>query len=282
MFPVMAFRGGGLRRGAATARRTLGARASMDAFTPGRRCFSSADASKLVVFGAHRGLSFEEILQQQPKYCQWVVTAAQKEDASQGIRDLAAYVSAQPSSSSAPAARTTSFENAAPKAASDVEAAVTGDATSIVSFGKHSGLTFEEIFAQQPNYCQWVLKKAAEPEASANVKALAAYVKAQPAMPDLKFAKANTYYLGKDSAEDGLSISSGEGKLNFGKYADLTHKEVFTTDPKYCEWLVSSMLSDPKRNVPMWRFTVYIQHQWLKASKELELEASNARKSARG
>ena len=50
------------------------------------------------------------------------------------------------------------------------------DDNDILTFGKHLGYTYLQVWKQDPNYCQWVLETAEMGDASPQLKRFAHYV----------------------------------------------------------------------------------------------------------
>jgi len=106
-----------------------------------------------VSFGKYSGSPFEEVLQLDPSYCQWVVSAAQDEQASSGVELFAAYIG---------------------KHAPDLL-----EPPTTVGFGKYKGRTFEEVLELDPGYCMWVRQAVEDPESDSGpaLRALADFVR---------------------------------------------------------------------------------------------------------
>eukprot|EP00747_Dinoflagellata_sp_TGD_P191046 gnl/TRDRNA2_/TRDRNA2_53868_c0_seq1.p1 gnl/TRDRNA2_/TRDRNA2_53868_c0~~gnl/TRDRNA2_/TRDRNA2_53868_c0_seq1.p1 ORF type:complete len:191 (-),score=33.86 gnl/TRDRNA2_/TRDRNA2_53868_c0_seq1:250-822(-) len=43
-------------------------------------------------FGKYKGMSFDQVLDKDPRYCEWIVSAASKEDSSQALRNMATFL----------------------------------------------------------------------------------------------------------------------------------------------------------------------------------------------
>merc|ERR1712107_440117 len=131
-----------------------------------------------------------------------------------------------------------------------------------VEFGKLRGLSFSEALAQDPRYCEWIKKEATKDDAGENLRAFAAFIKSQAVVRDDVQQKRQPARPATDAAEE-PSIASGQLKLNFGKYSDLSFEEVYATDSNYCDWLVRRVLGDggQQSKVKSLKFVVYILYR---------------------
>jgi len=101
----------------------------------------------LVGFGKFANLSYEELLEEDPRYCQWILHESTRDDPSPAMRDLRKWLGQQE----------------------------VGPRT--MSFGKYKGLTFEEVLREDPDYAKWVVgkvEKSSDP--SDNLRAFARWV----------------------------------------------------------------------------------------------------------
>jgi len=95
----------------------------------------SGDAGqRLVGFGKHRDLTYQEALSQEPDYCDWVTRQSKSSDASPMVMEFAHWLE------------------------QNVPSAGGGDSDPKVGFGKHKHLTYEEALVRQKGYCQWVVQ----------------------------------------------------------------------------------------------------------------------------
>jgi hypothetical protein len=108
----------------------------------------STNAEELLKFGRYRGQSFAATFKEDPQYCEWVVRASktQSEPGPQLV-SFAAWLEengmkvAEPSSPPAPPTDSRS--------------------ETLVGYGKYKAVTYAELLAQDPQYCDWVVRSAA-------------------------------------------------------------------------------------------------------------------------
>lgn len=146
-------------------------------------------AAGTVKFGRYSGRTFEEVLKEDPDYCQWVL---KMEDP--GVRMIAfiKWLETQDM----------------PK-------------TSIVTFGKYSGMAFEEVLKEDPHYCQWLLTEVAEPGSRTG--------------PFVEWLQ----------TQDMAAIAKAAGEtMDFGKYKGRSYEEVHQEDLDYCQWVVDKEFDD--------------------------------------
>lgn len=51
--------------------------------------------------------------------------------------------------------------------------------------------------------------------------------------------------------------------MKFGKYAELTHAEVYDKDQQYCKWIVESVTKGESSSNTSVIFATYVQYRWL-------------------
>jgi phenylpropionate dioxygenase-like ring-hydroxylating dioxygenase large terminal subunit len=89
--------------------------------------------------------------------------------------------------------------------------------TMILTFGKHSGLTIEDVYAKHPSYCRWMYTQSTL-NVSPEIREFL----------DTKFKP----------AADGSTI------IHFGKYKNRSVRAINRLDPNYIEWLRRSTKDD--------------------------------------
>mmetsp|Transcript_86305 Transcript_86305/g.225141 ORF Transcript_86305/g.225141 Transcript_86305/m.225141 type:complete len:169 (-) Transcript_86305:71-577(-) len=94
----------------------------------------TGSGQRLVGFGKHRDLTYQEALSQEPDYCDWVTRQSKSSDASPMVMEFAHWLE------------------------QNVPSAGGGDSDPKVGFGKHKHLTYEEALVRQKGYCQWVVQ----------------------------------------------------------------------------------------------------------------------------
>merc|ERR1712039_865439 len=149
--------------------------------------------------------------------------------------------------------------------------------SSIVSFGKYKGREFQEVWSEDPSYCQWVLKQQdskspEEDRPSESMQAFLDYVRqAGKAGKPGKAGKANkpdwprsqTYARSESGLEQDSPLVSGKWSVRFGaKYAGRSFEEVYAADKKYCDYMTSQLLnSDKLSSKDVMAFVVYVLHR---------------------
>jgi hypothetical protein len=141
---------------------------------------SGDDGETVVGFGKHRGLTFRQVLEQEPNYCQWFVREAAARDErgeppKESFTALLNYIQGSAAGGTRPASDAqveadggyryggAPVSDRAGKADDGYryDGAAGDDGETVVGFGKHRGLTFRQLLEQEPNYCQWVVREAA-------------------------------------------------------------------------------------------------------------------------
>lgn len=167
-------------------------------YVEGRRISSSAGggagSSGVLSMGKHGGRSYDEVIKDDPEYCQWVVATAGKPDTHEGIQEFAGYIQAQASfTAKQPAANPDMKAFSAQKephvqhdfAPVERQPLTSSGGTGfpaveslagIMAVGKHKGRAYSDIVADDPEYCKWVIQAASKEETSASIKEFAAYV----------------------------------------------------------------------------------------------------------
>lgn len=105
-------------------------------------------------FGKHRGFSFQEILEQHPRYCQWIVNEASSGERlpSPGFTAFAAYI------------RNAGMQQGKKERSNSMFSSTNDQdlASGQWQFksGKQQGLTFEQVAATDHAYCDWAIGEA--------------------------------------------------------------------------------------------------------------------------
>eukprot|EP00435_Cladocopium_sp_Y103_P029896 s2184_g7.t1 len=149
---------------------------------PRARLFSgtmaeTAGASgRLVGFGKHSALSYDDLVKVEPGYCSWVKTKYAKDLAAgetmnpnfralgehlQGVKLPASADKGRPRSSgnwSKGAPASTSKPQGASGASANEQGQLV-DGKWLMSFGKHQGLSFAEVLSKDPSYCEYMVNQ---------------------------------------------------------------------------------------------------------------------------
>lgn len=236
--------------------------------------------SQLLEVGKFKGLSYSECWAQHPDYCRWLLSRSEK--MGEDYRSFINFLKEQDGIESADGADDTSTSSGFASHGLDTgqdpsistwqprdSAHPTGHAdsgSSIVSFGKHRGRTFQEVLSEHPDYCQWVLKKAdsKSPEddrpPSESMQAFLDYVRGAGKLASVRApAPARHEY----DSQPGHELCSGKWSIKFGnKYAGRSFEEVYAADRQYCEYMTSQVLnSDRSSSKDVQAFVIYVLHR---------------------
>eukprot|EP00445_Apocalathium_hangoei_P057463 CAMPEP_0204094244 /NCGR_PEP_ID=MMETSP0360-20130528/190831_1 /ASSEMBLY_ACC=CAM_ASM_000342 /TAXON_ID=268821 /ORGANISM="Scrippsiella Hangoei, Strain SHTV-5" /LENGTH=460 /DNA_ID=CAMNT_0051043553 /DNA_START=32 /DNA_END=1410 /DNA_ORIENTATION=+ len=129
--------------------------------------------------------------------------------------------------------------------------------TTYVSFGQHKDLTYEQVFSQDPGFCQWVVDTAASGKALPALLQLAAWLQGQGLQSR------------RSPAKD-LSTPTGSSKLCCGTYSGKTFVEVLEIDPEYCDYILKAEIPDTESEQGR---TFVAFAKWLKTQVLLPLES---------
>jgi len=118
----------------------------------------TGSGQRLVGFGKHRDLTYQEALSQEPDYCDWVTRQSKSSDASPMVMEFAHWLE-QNVPSAGGGAPANGFDLGSSSDPSGWLPAVepSGDSNPKVGFGKHKHLTYEEALVMDKRYCQWVV-----------------------------------------------------------------------------------------------------------------------------
>jgi len=147
---------------------------------------ATAGSERKVGFGQHSELSYEEILKVDPRYCGWVkskfvkdteagesmnpnfkalgdylqgvdLPASEKASSAKGSFSKGAGASAR--SSFAGASKSSPGQSKAGASASVNERGQLASGDWLMSFGKHAGSSFAEVYSKDPNYCEYMVNQ---------------------------------------------------------------------------------------------------------------------------
>jgi hypothetical protein len=104
----------------------------------------------------------------------------------------------------------------------------------VMTFGKFRGQTFAAVVNNDPQYCEFVLRKSKMDDAGAQLLAFAKWLEDNGHGDLLTAEKARPK---SSSAED-------QTLVGFGKYRASTYADLLAKDPAYCEWVVRSAEDD--------------------------------------
>jgi len=129
--------------------------------------------SEYVDFGKYRGRAFQEVFEEDPDYCRWVVTTAEAEEGSgtTRLKPFAYWLS---------------------RKAPELKEAFRG----LVSFGKYKGQRFADVLNDDPQYCAWVKAESKKPDSSHSFRAFANFLSAEE-VPELDVMEPDVVSFGK-------------------------------------------------------------------------------------
>ena len=156
---------------------------------------AGATAEPVLKFGKYQGSLLSEVVQTDVDYCRWILSASEDGDASYSLIEAADWI------------RTNAPEVA------DMTAGP------VVLFGKYRGSLLSQIVKEDPDYCQWILSKSEEAEASQGLLQAADWIKTNA--PDVADVPAQPVF-------------------KFGKYRGSLLSEIVQTDVDYCRWILST------------------------------------------
>jgi uncharacterized protein (DUF3820 family) len=108
--------------------------------------------------------------------------------------------------------------------------------SSLLSFGKHKGKTFDHLLEKEPDYCRWVLGADAPTGA---LKAFQDWLKtredSRPAAPTA--AAVAPPRSPATAFRGGFSAPTGSSTLSFGKHKGRTYADMLAKEPEYCGWV---------------------------------------------
>jgi len=227
------------------------------------------DGQRIMGFGKHNGLSFEEVRSQDPEYCEWLLKSSQnKSGLNMQMAEFASWLQEEglpgagggrPISGSLVGFgkyRDLTYEEARsvdPTYCSWVVQHLSGSADThrqmsefaqwlqVIDFGPHRGLTFEEVLSQHPDYCAKVAHRGQQGEALERLSVFFRWLQAQrPA-----------------SAGD-----AGLRSVGFGTHGDLTYEQVRSREPDYCRWVMEkAKLKTAEVHKPMEELAQWLQQQ---------------------
>mmetsp|Transcript_5130 Transcript_5130/g.11383 ORF Transcript_5130/g.11383 Transcript_5130/m.11383 type:complete len:309 (-) Transcript_5130:196-1122(-) len=206
--------------------------------------------SEVLRFGKHRGKSFEAIMVDDPPYLAFVRRAVQEEGTgNQQMLRFAEFLDAQQANPPSTEARSEK-----PASPTNTQVSATSPALRQASWtlkvGKHKGRTFQEVYEEEKNYCEWVLKQ----DSSGPLGNFVEYVRARDATPAASSVQSSVAPVASASAA--LSLATRE--VRFGKHKGKTYEALVQEDASYCEWVLKSA-TDPDSKPYLKELASFIQ-----------------------
>lgn len=187
--------------------------------------------SGVVSFGKHRGKTYEAILLEEPDYCRWLLQQVEESDDVQpATGEFAEWLQQN-------------------QEALD-DALALKDANLSVGFGKYRGRAYEEVLAEDPDYCRWVMESSEQADASTTLSQFADWLKTQ----DLSAAP-----------------TSDDHIVRFGKHKGKTYEALLDEDLDYCQWILDQDPEEMGRT--MKPFYEWLISQAQEAEEEVSEEA---------
>jgi len=157
----------------------------------------------IIPMGKYSGMTLSELVDEDPKYCRWMMHTAEEEDASEFFLEAAQWLR----------------ENAADLLDQESASGVGDDF--VVTIGKYSGRLLREIVQEDPDYCLWIWKTSEEEDAGPGVRQAGQWLRANA--PEL---------------ENRLPEEELDYVVGFGKYRGRLLREVVQEDAGYCFWIL--------------------------------------------
>jgi len=146
----------------------------------------------------HRNRPMSEVVVQDPAYCQWILREGQEKEASSELRDMARWL----------------MKNA-PHLKDD---------KLVYASGMHRGRPLQDLVAEDPRYCRWMLRKAEDPTSCNALRQNAAWLgKHAPHLKEPHGHNRGTDMLVRGGKHDGKSMA-----------------KVLSEDPWYCRWVLQA------------------------------------------
>jgi len=131
---------------------------------------SFGSGSDVIAFGKHKGKTYDQMESQEADYCRWLVKNA-KENPSKPPNDFVKYLMAKNGDPVPSGGGGGGGFAARPKLNADGVPLKNGDW--ICNFGKHSGLTFAQIYEKDRSYLQWFVKTTLDDTKTPRAESLA-------------------------------------------------------------------------------------------------------------
>eukprot|EP00929_Paragymnodinium_shiwhaense_P047204 TRINITY_DN23941_c0_g1_i1.p1 TRINITY_DN23941_c0_g1~~TRINITY_DN23941_c0_g1_i1.p1 ORF type:complete len:335 (+),score=60.67 TRINITY_DN23941_c0_g1_i1:70-1074(+) len=174
-----------------------------------------------LTFGKHAGKTWQEMYDEFPGYCNWVLRQSQ-DDSSAELSDFAAYVTERRSDEGEPAV-----------------AKVSGH--EVIPVGKYRGRDYASIAEEDPDYCEWVISTVTS-EDPGPLKEFADFLIAEH--PEIAERCGSRQGSSSSPRSGSLPPSEASGRIPFGKYKGQTFEEVLQEDPRYCQWALTGMTNE--------------------------------------
>ncbi len=100
-------------------------------------------AAGTVTVGKHKGRTFDDVMKNEPSYCEWIM----KSELTGNLNELQKYIA-----SATGVASNIAAPSPAKKAASQGN-----NVTSVVPSGKHQGKSFADMVKKERSYCEWIM-----------------------------------------------------------------------------------------------------------------------------
>jgi len=113
----------------------------------------------------------------EPNYCEW---ALKKSWPQGGLRDFVEFLRQQPARPSTSPASSSDSSDEEEKTPMKSKATSRSRANRIIAFGKHEGRSFNDVWLNEPNYCEWALKKSWP---QGGLRDFVEFLRQQPARP---------------------------------------------------------------------------------------------------
>jgi len=178
----------------------------------------SVGDNMLCEMGMHKGRPLRDLLVEDPRYCRWMLRAAEDPESCHALRQNAAWLGKHAphlkARSKPPAAQPCSAACRSLRRLKELHGRYRG-AEMLVRGGKHDGKSMAKVLSEDPWYCRWLLQAAKAGNASFNMEEMAAWL------------EENAEHL----EEDDIRAS---GPNHHGRPLS----ELVVHDPSYCSWIL--------------------------------------------
>jgi len=125
-----------------------------------REYFPEVEGTAMVSFGKYRGMALSQLVKEDPDYCGWILDTAAQEDAGHLLQQAAKWIK----------------ENHPDLQVQIQQSKENVDGDTVVTFGKHKGLTFKAVLEDYEEYLCWVINTF-DDDARGNKAALLSFAK---------------------------------------------------------------------------------------------------------
>jgi hypothetical protein len=214
---------------------------------------------RLLGFSKHRDMTYQEVLDQEPGFCDWAILQSQGADPGPLLLEFVQWLQGQGLPSGAGGAPASGGDLAfgdAPRGWGTGPPAVgpSGDSGQrLLGFSKHRDMTYQEMRDQEPGFCDWAIRQSQGPEPGPLLLEFVQWLQGQ-GLPSVG---------GGTPANDGFGPGgdSSHPTVGFGKHRGMTYEEALEQQKGYCQWVVQRFLESDDNTPAMAEFARWLQEQ---------------------